>query len=414
MNNIIEYHTLPNGLRLVHKTVQHTQIAHCGFILNIGSRDEKITQQGLAHFWEHMAFKGTKKRNAFHILNRLEAVGGEINAYTTKEKICFYASFLDKHYERAFELLSDITFEPTFPTHQIETERGVILEEMAMYADSPEDNLQDEFDGIIFEGHALGYNILGTNKSVSSFKQNDFQIFIEDNINTNEIIFSSVSPQPFSKVKKLAEKYLSHIPAKYNQKQRNSFVDYSPKNVTKFHQVTQGHCAIGNQAYSLQDEKRLPFFILCNILGGPALNSRLNWSLREKHGFVYSVEANYQPYTDTGLFAVYFATEPKQVDKSLDLVLKELKKMRTQKLTPIQLHKAKEQVLGQLAMAEESNQNFMLMMGKSLLDSEKIENIEHIFAQIRKLSAEQLLETAEEIWDENKLSILKYLPKNKK
>lgn len=405
---------MPNGLRLVHKTVQHTQIAHCGFILNIGSRDEKITQQGLAHFWEHMAFKGTKKRNAFHILNRLEAVGGEINAYTTKEKICFYASFLDKHYERAFELLSDITFEPTFPTHQIETERGVILEEMAMYADSPEDNLQDEFDGIIFEGHALGYNILGTNKSVSSFKQNDFQIFIEDNINTNEIIFSSVSPQPFSKVKKLAEKYLSHIPAKYNQKQRNSFVDYSPKNVTKFHQVTQGHCAIGNQAYSLQDEKRLPFFILCNILGGPALNSRLNWSLREKHGFVYSVEANYQPYTDTGLFAVYFATEPKQVDKSLDLVLKELKKMRTQKLTPIQLHKAKEQVLGQLAMAEESNQNFMLMMGKSLLDSEKIENIEHIFAQIRKLSAEQLLETAEEIWDENKLSILKYLPKNKK
>ncbi|TAG87585.1 MAG: insulinase family protein [Bacteroidetes bacterium] len=410
MNNTIEYYTFPNGLRLVHKTVTHTQIAHCGFILNIGSRDEKMTEQGLAHFWEHMAFKGTKKRSSFHILNRLESVGGEINAYTTKEKICFYASFLEKHYERAFELLTDITFEPTFPTHQIETERGVILEEMAMYLDSPDDNLQDEFDGLIFKNHSLGYNILGTTESVSGFKQIDFQNFFQQNISTNEIVFASVSPQPFSKVKKLAEKYLANIPTQYNEKKRTPFYHYQAENITKFHHATQAHCAIGSEAYSLQDEKRLPFFILCNILGGPALNSRLNWSLREKNGLVYSVDANFQPYTDTGLFAVYFATEAKQIDKSLHLVLKELKNLRTQKLTSVQLHKAKEQVLGQLAMAEESNQSFMLMMGKSLLDNGKIENIEDIFTQIRQLSAEQLLEVANEIWDENRLSILKYLP----
>lgn len=412
MNNTIDYHTFSNGLRLVHKTVTNTKISHCGFILNIGSRDENETQQGLAHFWEHMAFKGTKKRNSYHILNRLESVGGEINAYTTKEKICFYASFLENHYERAFELLTDITFEPTFPSNQIERERGVILEEMAMYLDSPDDNLQDEFDNVIFKGHSLGYNILGTTESVSRFEQKDFQNFVNQNINTNEIVFSSVSSHSFAKVKKWAEKYLSDIPPLHqNQKNRTKFIGYQPENITKFHHATQAHCAIGTTAYSMQDEKRLPFFILCNILGGPALNSRLNWSLREKNGLVYSVDANYQPYTDTGLFAIYFATEPKQAEKSLNLVLKELQNLRSKKLSVIQLHKAKEQVLGQLAMAEEGNQNFMLMMGKSLLDSGKIEKIEDIFAQIHNLSAEQLLEVANEIWDEKKLSIFRYLPK---
>lgn len=411
MDYIIDYHTFPNGLRLVHKTVKNTQIAHCGFILNIGSRDENIHQQGLAHFWEHMAFKGTKKRNSFYILNRLESVGGEINAYTTKEKICFYASFLENHYQRAFELLTDITFEPTFPTNQIERERGVILEEMAMYLDSPDDNLQDELDTLIFKGHSLGYNILGTTQSVSGFEQKDFQTFINENMNTEEIIFSSVSTHSFQTIKKWAEKYLSNIPKKSNnQKNRTQFSNYQPQNSTKFHHATQAHCAIGTTAYSIQEEKRLPFFILSNILGGPALNSRLNWSLREKNGLVYSVDANYQPYTDTGLFAIYFATEPKQSDKSLNLVLKELKNLRTQKLTAIQLHKAKEQVLGQLAMAEEGNQSFMLMMGKSWLDNGKIEKIEEIFAQIRQITSEQLLEVANEIWDEKRLSILKYLP----
>ena len=187
-----EIHTLNNGIRIVHKEVKSTKIVHCGFILNIGSRDENDNQQGLAHFWEHMAFKGTSKRKAFHIINRLESVGGELNAYTTKEKICFYASVLDNYFEKALELLTDITFDSIFPEKQIEKERGVILEEMAMYHDAPEDAIQDEFDNLVFKGHPLGNNILGTAESVRSFRRQHFKQFVSENINTGQLIFSVV------------------------------------------------------------------------------------------------------------------------------------------------------------------------------------------------------------------------------
>src|SRR5688572_30156357 len=201
---MLEYqiHTLPNGIRILHKQVLHTKIAHSGFTLDIGSRDENETQLGLAHFWEHMAFKGTEKRKAFHILNRLETVGGELNAYTTKEKICFYASVLDAHFEKAFELLADITFHSIFPSKEIEKERGVILEEMAMYLDAPEDAIVDEFDSVIFKNHSLGNNILGTTESVTRFQKEDFLDFIRDNYSTDRLVFASVSNLPFAKVVK--------------------------------------------------------------------------------------------------------------------------------------------------------------------------------------------------------------------
>ena len=208
-----QIHTFSNGIRWVHKPVTNTQIAHCGFILDIGSRDESPHQMGLAHFWEHMAFKGTKKRRAFHIINRLENIGGELNAYTTKEKICFYASVLDKHFERAVDLLSDITFQSIFPEKQIEREKGVILEEMSMYLDSPEDAIQDEFDALIFgENHPLGYNILGTQESVEGFKKADFEQFLVENMNTDRIIFSTVGNISYKKAFKIVEKYLKDIP----------------------------------------------------------------------------------------------------------------------------------------------------------------------------------------------------------
>src|SRR6478735_110553 len=195
-----EIYTLKNGIRVVHREVNHTKIAHCGFVLDVGSRDEEIDQQGLAHFWEHMAFKGTKKRKAYHIINRLEISGGELNAYTTKEKICFYASILDKHYEKAIELLTDITFFSTFPSKEIEKEKSVILEEMSMYADAPEDAIHDDFESLIFKNHPLGYNILGTNDTVSLFTKHDFLKFISENVDTEKLIFSSVGNIPFSKV----------------------------------------------------------------------------------------------------------------------------------------------------------------------------------------------------------------------
>jgi len=410
MNDFYETYTLSNGIRVVHKTVAHTQIAHCGFILDIGSRDEKPHQLGMAHFWEHMAFKGTQKRKAFHIINRLESLGGELNAYTTKEKICFYASLLHTHYEKAIELLTDITFNSVFPENQIERERNVILEEMAMYLDSPEDAIQDDFDELIFDKHSLGNNILGTTESLKVFKREDFCQFIQENINTNQIIFSSVGNIPFKKVLKFAEKYIAPIPKREGKKISLPFEGYQVKRVEKSYNASQAHCAIGNTAYSLHHPKRLPFFLIHNLLGGPGLNSRLNLVLREKLGYVYSVESNYQPYTDTGLFSVSFATEQKHLAKSQNEVLKAFKTLRETKLGKIQLHQAKEQLLGQLAMAEESNQSFMLMMGKSLLDMQKIETIEAIIQEIRSITAEDILEVANETLQEDSLSILTYIP----
>lgn len=405
-----ELHTLPNGIRLVHKEVNYTKITHCGFMLDIGSRDETESTQGIAHFWEHMAFKGTKKRKAYHILNRIDSVGGELNAYTTKEKITFYASVLEAHFEKAFELLTDITFDSVFPEKQIEKERNVILEEMAMYYDAPDDAIQDEFDTVVYKDHPLGMNILGTADSVKSFSRNDFQQFIGDHLNTERIVFCSVGNVPFKKVKRLAEKYLNDIPRLSATVSRLSFENYQPQRLEVKRSLTQAHCALGRNAYALSSDKRIPFFMLTNLLGGPGMNSRLNLALREKYGFVYSVDASYQAYTDTGLFAIFFGTESKQMKRSIQLVKKELKHLREKPLGIGQLHTTKEQIMGQLAMAEENNTSLMLMMGKSLLDLNRIDSLESVFDRIKQTTAGELQEIANEMLNEDDLSLLTYMP----
>lgn len=403
-------HTLPNGIRILHKQITHTKIAHSGFILDIGSRDETPEQQGLAHFWEHMAFKGTKKRKSFHILNRLETVGGELNAYTTKEKLCFYASVLDKHFEKAFELLTDITFNSVFPTKEIEKERGVILEEMAMYLDNPEEAIVDEFDEVVFRHHTLGNNILGTKESVASFSKFDFQQFIRDNMSTDRLVFCSVSNLPFEKVLKLGQKYLAPLPAITVQRTRLSFTQYKPNQVNLQKPIVQAHCVIGAPAYALADDRRIPFFMLTNILGGPGMNSRLNLAVREKYGLVYTIDANYATYIDTGLFEIYFGTEKKQLKRTTSLVLKELEKLRQKPLGTLQLHTAKEQLMGQLAIAEESTIGLMMMMGKSILDLDRIDTLTEIFNQIKQITARNLMDIANEILAEDNLSYLNYIP----
>ena len=301
-----EEHRLSNGIRLIHRRVKGTKVTHCGFHLDIGSRDESPDQQGLAHFWEHMAFKGTSRRKAYHILNRLDSVGGELNAYTTKEKICFYASILTDYFPKAFDLLADITFDSIFPEQQIERERSVILEEMAMYRDSPEDAIQDDFDNIIFKGHSLGNNILGTTDSIHSFHRKDFKNFIAENINTERIIFSSVGDIPFSKIKRLAERFMGHVPHVTSENSRIPYSIYKSQNKQLGKKITQAHCAIGGTAYSLNNENRLPFFLMINLLGGPGMNSRLNMALRERLGYVYSIDAQYSSFTDSGMFGIYF------------------------------------------------------------------------------------------------------------
>ncbi len=410
--NDYDIHTLPNGIRVIHKQVTNTKISHCGFILDIGSRDEKPHQLGMAHFWEHLAFKGTEKRKAYHILTRLDAVGGDLNAYTTKEKICFHASVLQEHFEKALDLLTDITFHSTFPEKEIQKEKGVILEEMSMYLDDPADAIADHFDEIIYPEHPLGMNILGTNVSVSSFNRQNFLEFVQEHQNNDRIIFSSVSALPLAKVVHLAEKYLMDLPKKSAQYNRQKFEGFKKHELTLYKPITQAHCIIGTESYALSDDKRLPFGVLVNLLGGSGMNSRLNMSLREKYGLVYSIEANYHAFTDSGIFSIYFATDKNNLEKCNSLIMKELAKLKNEPLGTLQLHRAKQQIMGQLAMSEESNLSLMLMLGKSMLDLGKIDSLNTIFEEIEALSASQLMDIANEMFAEDRLSKLVYLPEN--
>lgn len=399
-------YTLKNGIRVIHNRVTSTKIVHCGVMLDIGSRDETPDNQGIAHFWEHMAFKGTRKRKSFHILNRLESLGGELNAFTDKEKILFFASIRDNYFERALDLLTDITFESIFPSGQIERERHVILEEMSMYYDDPEGALQDEFDAIIFAGHPLGMNILGTQKTVSSFRHADFRTFVKKHIDTRKIVFSCVGNIEFEEVVRLAEKYMGHIPRITTRQQRKGFSGYRPKEVVLKRPVKQARCAMGRPSYSSSDPKRGTFYLLTNILGGAGMNSRLNLSLREKYGFVYSIGSQFVTFTDTGLFVISFGTEPTQLSKSIKLVNEELRKLREEKLGVRQLASAKEQIMGQAAMAEESNIGFMIMMARCILDLGRVPPLEEIFSRIQNSSAGDLQKMANEMFDEAKMSYL--------
>jgi predicted Zn-dependent peptidase len=396
--------TLSNGIRVVHHYIATTKIAHCAIALDIGSRDETLANQGIAHFWEHMAFKGTKKRNAIDIINSLETVGGELNAYTDKERVVFYASVLNEYFERAVDILSDITFSSAFPEQQIERERGVILEEMSMYQDDPDDSLQDEFEAVVYKKHPMGMNILGREETVKHFRKKDFTDFVKEHISTDRIVFSCVGNIALDEVERMAKKYLEIQKQVKSKIRRKKFQLYNPGEVTMKRPVKQAKCALGRDAYSIKHANRVPFYMLVNILGGPGMNSRLNLALREKYGFVYSIDAQYIAYTDTGMFAVYFGTEPKQLNRCIALVKKELGKFRDKALTTKQLAAAKEQIKGQLAMAEENNLSLMLMMARNVLDHGRVPTLEEIFEIISDVDSSKLQSIAREMFDEDQLS----------
>lgn len=402
----------PNDIRFVYKQVKNTRVFHCGFILDVGSRDELPFEQGLAHFWEHMAFKGTRKRKSFHILNSLDSVGGELNAFTDKEKVMFFASVRDQHTERAIDLLADITFNSVFPLNQIEKERGVILEEMAMYFDHPDDSLQDEFEALLYKNHPMGMNILGRPETIQSFTRNDFIKFYKGHIDTHRIVFSCVGDLPELAVERLARKYLEGKP-RTRTVPRVKSSGYKPKQLTLHRPVKQARCAIGRPAYPIGHKHRIPFYMLVNMLGGPGMNSRLNFSLRERYGYVYSIDAHYVPYTDTGMFAIFFGTEPKQLDRCISLIRKELDRFCHVELSPRQLKAAKEQLMGQMAMAEENNLSLMMMMGRMMLELNRIPALEEIFTIIRETDASLIKSIAQEMFNERKLSYLKMIPEKK-
>jgi len=401
------FHTLDNGIRLVHHPLPGI-VAYCGLVINTGSRDEAATEQGMAHFIEHMLFKGTRKRKAYYVLSRLEDVGGELNAYTTKEETAVFASFLKDDYDRAIEILHDITFNSILPEKEIEKEKDVIIEEINSYLDNPAELIFDDFEELIFAGQSIGHNILGTPETVKSFTQKSLLDFISRNYNTDQIVFCSAGNIPDDKMIRLFKKYFENVPANIRAKKNPAEYSYKPCSVTKKMNTFQNHCIIGNVAYNLKDERRLGMFLLNNILGGQGLNSRLNLSLREKNGLAYNVESSYNPYWDTGAFSIYFGTESNHLNRSIKVAMGELARLRTEKLGILQLSKAKSQIKGYLARRYENHESLMLSLGKSLLIFNKIERLEDTYKKIDKITSPELMEMANEVFDPAGLSTLIY------
>jgi predicted Zn-dependent peptidase len=408
---MIDYqvHTLPNGIRILLKHSPST-ITHCCFVLNAGSRDEQPGQEGLAHFIEHLLFKETEKRSTSQILNRLEVVGADLNAYTTKEYTCIHASLLKEHLERTMDLFEDILFHSTFPEEEMEKERGVILDEIASYLDQPEEAIQDDFEGLLFKGHPIGENILGTPETVAKLNINDIKAFTAAANNTSEMVFAVFGDYDLKKIIKQGEKYFGGVAANSAKKNRITPVHNTGSIHTLNRPISQTHCIIGNQAYASNHKYKNGLLLLNNLLGGMGMSSRLNLEIREKYGIAYTIESNYTTLTDTGIFSIYFGTDTEKSDKALKLVHKELKKLRDNKLGVLQLHQAKQKFIGQIALAEESRMGLIISMAKSLVDFNHADSLEEVFAKINAVTAEDMLAISNEIFDTERMITLMFEP----
>lgn len=403
----LNQHTLSNGLRII-QVPSPTPVAYCGFAIDAGTRDETSGEQGMAHFVEHLIFKGTTKRKAWHILNRMERVGGDLNAFTNKEETIIYTAFLAEHFARAVELLADIVFHSTFPKNEIAKEVDVILDEIQSYEDSPSDLIFDDFENLIFKGHSLGKNILGDPNLLKTFGSDDALNWTRRFYKPSNMVFFFYGNVDFRHLVRCVEKYVGEIPDSKAEKLYVPLPDYLPERRVIHRDTHQAHVMIGCRSYDAHNEKRTGLYLLNNILGGPGMNSRLNIALREHRGLVYSVESNLTSYTDTGVFSIYFGCDPKDVDTCLTLVEKELKRLCMARLTDSQLAAAKKQIIGQIAVASDNFENLALDMGKTFLHYNRYESQEEVFQRIEALSADCLMEVANEIFDEHRRSVLIY------
>lgn len=402
-----EAHKLSNGLRIIHYRTTG-ESAFCGLMINVGSRDEREGEDGLAHFIEHIIFKGTKKRKAYHVLSRMEDVGGEINAFTTKEDTCIYSNFLAKDYDRALELFSDIVFNSVFPDKEIEKEKEVVIDEINSYKDSPIELIYDDFEELIYSGFPIGRNILGRKSDVKRITREAVVKFIDSHYKPQNMVISSVGNIEFSKLIRIVEKNFGGVAGGDIFNRRIKPVKYKPvtKEINKStHQI---HCVLGNVAYNYTEPDRLPLSMLVNLLGGSAMNSRLSLNVREKYGLVYNIEAGYTPYSDTGIFNIYFGCDAEDYDKCIIKCREEMMKLCDKPLSETQLRKLKKQSYGQLAISSENYENLMLSIGKSYMIYDKVDDIKEIYEYIRSIDASLLHRVANEVFDVNMLSILKY------
>ena len=398
MPPVITYFELSNGLRCVH-CLTGAAVEYCGVSVDAGSRDDFPGMDGLAHFVEHTIFKGTTHRRSWHIINRMESCGGELNAYTTKESTVVYSVFPYGNFARAAELISDLVCNSVFPQKEIDREREVVADEISSYLDMPSEAVFDDFEDLIFRGHPLGRNILGNPELLKTFRSEDAAAFTSRFYHPGNMVFFVWGDLDFKQVIRWAEKLLIDVPAVSVDNRRMPPPLYTPEKLTIHKDTHQAH---------VYDDKRTALYLLNNILGGPGMNSRLNVSLRERRGLVYNVESNLTSYTDTGVFCTYFGCDFKDVDTCMRLVMKEFKNLRDTKMTSQQLTAAKKQLIGQIGVASDNNENNALSMAKTFLHYNKYESSEAVYQRIEQITPEILLEVANEMFAEDYLSTLIY------
>lgn len=406
--NLYNTITLSNGLRVIHQS-SDSNVVYCGYELNVGTRNEKPGYEGMAHFCEHVSFKGTKRRKSWHISNALESVGGDLNAYTNKEDTVYYAAVLKEHTARAIDLLTDIVFYSTYPQAEIDKEVEVICDEIESYNDSPAELIYDEFENILFANHALGHNILGTAERVRSFKTADAQRFTQRYYRPENSIFFLYGDVDFKRVVRLLERATSDFaPSKpiiepaLNQPLPPNMPDFIEKN----HGTHQAHVMVGTRGYDIHDKRRMSLYLLNNLLGGPGMNARLNLSLRERHGLVYTVESSMVSYCDTGVWAIYFGCDPKDVGRCLKLVHKELDRVIQKPLSDTQLRAVKKQIKGQIGVACDNRESFALDFGKSYLHYGWERDLNSLFRYIDEVTAESMQQVAAELMQQERLTTL--------
>ncbi len=396
--NDFSIYTLPNGIRCIHRRVR-SAVTHCALTINAGSRDELPAEHGAAHLVEHCIFKGTERRRAFHINSRLENLGGELNAFTTKEDTTIHATTLRGDFAKAAELIEDIVFNSTFPEHEVEREKQVVEDEINSYLDVPQEMLYDDFEARMFGGSALGRNILGTTDSVAALKCVDLQTFVRRTYTPDQMVFSAIGNMSEKSFVAVAERFFGDVGLR-----RRGFERVVPRAYEPFEESTvrpechQAHTIMGARAYSLADERRLGLSLVANILGGPAANSRLNTVLRERNGLSYNVEAGYSPFSDTGFAGVYFSCEKDKLARCRSLVEGELKRIVDAPLTPRALSMAKKQFIGQFLISMESSESYMMGAAKSMLVHGEIDSPAVARRKVEAITAEELLAIAREVF----------------
>lgn len=444
-------YTLDNGLRIIHLP-SDSKVVYCGYQINAGTRNEEPGEEGLAHFCEHVTFKGTERRKAWHILNCLESVGGDLNAYTNKEGTVYYSAILKEHIARAVDLLTDIVFHSVYPQAEIDKEVEVICDEIESYNDSPAELIYDEFENIIFKGSPLGHNILGTAEQVRSFKTEDALRFTRKLYRPDNAIFFAYGDIDFKKLVKLIRKALADDDSgKVAENAANSVGKLAEEKLPQISQITQisgdensitteksvssvksvgpenypsvgkeiagqtivmqknthqAHVMIGTRAYDVNDSRRMPLYLLNNMLGGPGMNAKLNLALREHNGLVYTVESTMVAYGDTGIWSIYFGCDEHDVKRCLRLVRKELDKFMQKPLSEAQLKAAKKQIKGQVGVACDNRENFALDFGKSFLHYGWEKNVDRLYEQVDEITAEQIQAVAQELFDKDRLTTL--------